>query len=230
VTATMSPRQHETGMRNSRSEIRAVRRAERDGSGPVRHERPVQRNPGAVGAWGLFGEVLVTGLLIALVGVALITLPAALAAGVRHLRRYVDADDSRLSFFWQDVRRALLPGSLVGAGVLVLCVVLLIDIDLARSGVLPGGPAVEIVGWLGLAVLAVVVLGAAGDWNVERGWRGALRMVPARVHADFAGALYLIATAGFVAVATWALFPLIVPALGCAALAIVAIPQRRRHR
>jgi hypothetical protein len=33
----------------------------------------------------------------------------------------------------------------------------------------------------------------------------------------------------FVGIATWMLVPMIVPAIGCAALAVVAIPTRRRR-
>lgn len=174
----------------------------------------------------MLGEVLLTGLLMGLVSIPIVTLPAALAAGIRHLRRHVAAEDSRLALFWNDVRRAVLPGAVVGAGVLVLTLLLLLDIDLARSGFLPGGVVVEIVGWAGLAVLAIVLLAAAGVWSPEGGWRAALGAVPAVVRADLFGAAYLVAAAGFAVVVTWALAPLIVPALGCVALAVVALPSR----
>ena len=50
------------------------------------------------------------------------------------------------------------------------------------------------------------------------------------VRLDVPGALYLAATAAFVVIVTWALVPLVIPALGCAALAVVAVPERpRRH-
>ncbi|MGA7147244.1 MAG: hypothetical protein WBX17_02000, partial [Microbacterium sp.] len=65
-------------------------------------------------------------------------------------------------------------------------------------------------------------------WSPEVGWRGALREGRAALGADLRGALYLAATAVFVGVAAWMLVPLIMPALGCAALAVVAIPVRRR--
>ncbi|MCC2594040.1 hypothetical protein LKO27_11550 [Tessaracoccus sp. OS52] len=209
---------------------RAARRAELDGSGPVREERAPEQNPGAVGKFGLFAEVLQVGLLVSLVGLLVVTLPAGLAAGVRHLRRFVAAEDSSMSLFWDDVKRALLPGAAVGAVFLALVGVLLLDINLARSGLLPGGVMVEVVGWVGLAVLAVALLAAAGAWNPADGWRGALRRVPGLVVADVPGALYLLATAGFVVIVTWALFPLLLPALGCAALAVVAIPGRPRRQ
>ncbi|MBD7957685.1 hypothetical protein H9651_08535 [Microbacterium sp. Sa4CUA7] len=214
----------------SRRAERAAHRAELSGAGPVREERAPAPFPGASARFALFGEVLLTGLLVTVVGLLVVTLPAGLAAGIRHMRRHVAAEDSRLQLFWADVRRALLPGAVVGAVALAATLVLLLDIDLARSGMLPGGPVIEVVGWVGLAVVALVLLSAAGAWTPESGWRAALRAVPGGVVADPAGALYLVATAGFVGVATWALVPLFLPAVGCAALAVVAIPVRRRGR
>lgn len=210
-------------------EHKAAIRADRSGSGPTLEERPAARFPGAAAKFALFGEVLMVGLLVALVGVLVVTLPAALAAGIRHLRRYVAADDSAVALFWKDVRTALPAGSVVGLFALVATVILLLDIDLARSGFLPGGMLVEVVGWVGLAAVAVALLAAASAWSPALGWRGAVRAVPRAVAGDIPGALYLLATAGFVVVVTWALLPLLIPALGMAALAAVAIPERRRR-
>ena len=106
----------------------------------------------------------------------------------------------------------------------------MLDIDLAGSGALPGGIAIAVVGWVGLAAVAVTLLAAAGAWTPGAGWRTAVRGVPAALRADVAGALFLVATAVFVGVVTWVLVPLVIPALGCAALAVVAIPERRRRR
>lgn len=214
----------------SRREERAARRAALSGSGPTRGDEQPARFPGAGARFALFGEVMLTGLLITLVGVMIITLPAGLAAGVRHMRRFIAAEDSRLELFWADVKKAIVPGLALGAGALVLALVLLLDIDLARSGFLPGGSVIEIVGWVGLVALALALLAAAGMWTPERGWRGALRAIPRLLRADIRGALYLAVTVMFVGVTTWALVPLFIAAIGCAALAVVAIPERRRDR
>ncbi|MFB8892147.1 MULTISPECIES: hypothetical protein [Microbacterium] len=213
----------------TRREERAAVRADRSGSGPTLEGRPQLRHPGAVGAFALLGEVLLIGLLIGGVSLAVVTLPVALAAGVRHLRRYVAADDSRLSLFWADVRAGLLPGAAVGLVTLVVTLILLLDIDLARSGFLPGGVVIEAVGWAGLAALAVALLTAAGSWSPELGWRGAVRAIPDAARGDVVGSLYLLATAAFVVIVTWALPPLFVAGIGCAALAVVAIPARPRR-
>jgi hypothetical protein len=217
-------------MARSRKAERAARRAERSGAGPVREGYDPGRNPGAVSAFGLLGEVMMTGLLVTIVGLLVVTLPAGLAAGIRHLRRFVAAEDSRPALFWADVRAGILPGTVVGVIAAGIAAVLGLDILLASGGALPGGEIIAVVGWVGLALLATAVLLAAGAWRPEHGWRGAVRAIPAAVRADVAGALYVVATAVFVGVATWALIPLFIPAIGCAALAVVAIPARARGR
>ena len=214
----------------TKREEKAARRADLSGAGPVREERAPMRFPGATGAFALFGEVLLTGLLIAVGGVLLVTLPAALAAGIRHLRRYLNAEASPQRRFWQDYLKALPAGLIIGAAGLSIVLLLVLDINLAGSGDLPGGIAIAAVGWVGLAAAAVTLLAAAGAWSPGTGWRPALRGVPAALVADLTGVLFLVATAIFVCVVTWVLLPLVIPALGCAALAVVAIPARRRRR
>ncbi|MBM7503917.1 hypothetical protein ACFPER_10545 [Agromyces aurantiacus] len=213
----------------SRTSERAARRAERSGSGPVRSGAAPARFPGATSAFGLLGEVLLIGLLVTLVALPVVTLPVALAAGVRHLRRFLKAEASSMGAFWADVRAGLAGGIAVGAASVVLVLVLLVDLDLANSGALPGGPLIGAVGWVGLAAAALALFTAAGRWTPARGWRRALRSVPRSVGADPIGAAYLVATAVFAVVVTWQLLPLIVPALGCVALAIVAVPERPRR-
>ena len=213
-----------------RRRLRAARHADVSGSGPTLDEREPSRFPGAKGAFALFGEVLLTGLLITVAGLAVITLPAALAAGIRHLRRYVNAEQSHARTFWHDYRRALPGGLVVGVVAVILALVLMLDIDLAGSGLLPGGPAVAVVGWAGLAAGAVALLTAAGTWTPERGWRTALRSIPHAIAADPIGAVYLAAAAVLAGVVTWMLIPLIIAGLGCAAFAVVAVPERRGRR
>lgn len=212
-----------------RAAERAARRAALSGSGPTRDDSVAEaRFPGARSSFGLLGEVLLIGILVALVSLPVLTLPAALAAGVRHLRRYLKAEDSALDRFWRDVRAGLVGGLGIGAASVVLVLVLALDIDLASTGLLPGGPIVGLVGWLGLAALSLVLFTAAGRWTPELGWLEALKAVPSALRGDVAGAAYLVATAGFAGVVTWQLIPLVIPALGCIALAIVAVPERPR--
>jgi hypothetical protein len=212
----------------SRREEKAARRADLSGAGPVRGDREPLRFPGVAGGFAFFGEVLTVGLLVAAGGILLVTLPASLAAGVRHLRRYLNAEASPQRRFWRDYLAALPGGTAVGSVALLLVVLLALDIDLANSGALPGGAAVGVVGWAGLAMAAIVLLLAAGLWTPETTWRAALRAVPGAVTADLRGALFLAAAAALVCVLTWVLVPLVIPALGCAVLAVIAVPARRR--
>lgn len=216
------------GTRADRRAERAAVRADRSGSGPVLEERPPARFPGAAAKFALFGEVLLIGLLVLVVGALIVTLPVALAAGIRHLGRYVAAEDSRLGLFWRDVRAGLAGGAVVGLVALVIAAVLGVDILLARTGMLPGGVVIEAVGWTGLAALAVALLVAAGAWEPTAGWRQAVRDVPAIIRGDVRALAFYIAAVALVVILTWMLPPLLPAALGCAVLAVVAVPHRRR--
>ncbi|WOF24291.1 hypothetical protein N8K70_06370 [Microbacterium betulae] len=206
---------------------RTARRAAASGSGPT-HDAP-GRNPGASGGFALFGEVLLTGVLVTAAGLPVVTLPAALAAGSRHLRRFARAEGSSLRAFGADLRAALPGGLPVGAVAAAIVAVLALDVVLAVSGALPGGGIVGAIGWALLAALGGAVLAVSGAWTPETGWRPAVRALPASVARDVPGALYLVAAACFVGLAAWMLVPLVVPALGCAALASVAVPERPRR-
>lgn len=210
-----------------RRAARAAARDARSGAGPTRDGAEPGPNPGAAAKFGLFGEVLTVGLMMTLVALPVVTLPIALAAGIRHLRRFVAAEDSRSTLFWADVRAGLLCSLGVGVPAAILAAVLTIDILLAGTGALPGGQVIAVVGWAGLVLLAVALLIAAGEWEPETGWRTAIRAVPQVAIADPVGTLYLAATAVFVGVVTWMLVPVVIAGLGCAALAVVAVPERR---
>ena len=208
---------------------RASKREARSGAGPTVAGIEPGANPGATAKFGLFGEVLTIGLMMTVVALGVVTLPIALAAGIRHLRRFVAAEDSRAGFFWADIRAGILPSLVIGVPAVLIATVLTIDVVLAGSGVLPGGEAIAVIGWAGLLVLAVAVLMTAGAWSPSLGWVAALRSVPGTIRGDVAGAAYIAAAAIFTGVVTWALAPLFIAGIGCAALAVVAVPARRRR-
>lgn len=216
-------------MSEERRARRAATREARSGAGPTVSGVEPGVNPGATAKFGLFGEVLTIGLMMTVVALGVVTLPIALAAGIRHLRRFVAAEDSRAGLFWEDVRAGILSSLVVGVPAAVIAAVLTIDVLVAGSGALPGGQAIAVVGWAGLLVLSVALLAAAGAWSPSLGWIGAVRAVPSVVRADAAGAAYLAAAAVFTGVVTWALAPLFIAGIGCAALAVVAVPARRRR-
>ena len=113
----------------------------------------------------------------------------------------------------------------------MLTAILLLDIDLANSGMLPGGAAIAVIGWAGLVVAAVALLAAAGAWSPgARLARCAARACRRRCAPTSAAPSSSRRPPASSASSTWMLVPLIVPALGCAALAVVAIPERRRAR
>ena len=208
---------------------RAARRAELLGIGPTSTERPEARWPGATARFALFGEVLAVGLMVTLLALPLVTIPLAFGVGIRHLRRFLRAESSTLGSAWSDTRRGFLGSLPIGFALLVALLVLGIDLAVAADRIIPFPDLVGLVGWLGLAVVAVTVLTASFHWAPESGWRAALRLTPPTWRTDPAGVAYLLAAVAFVAVVSWQLAPLIVPGLGCLVFAIVAIPERPRR-
>jgi len=216
-----------TRARQLRRTEQANRRAAASGSGPAK-QAPA-RFPGAQNRFALLGEVLTAGILVTVASVPLVTMPAALVAGTGHLRRFLSGEESTLGLAVRDFKKAFAGGTVVAIATLALTLVLLLDIDLANSGALPGGALIGLVGWLGLAAVGLALFTAAGLWTPDAGWRGAILGLPTAVRTDPAGAAYTIATGVFAVVVSWQLAPLIVPALGCVVLAIVAIPERPRR-
>ena len=212
----------------TRKQRRAAARADTEGFGPTRAGWVPHAWPGAHGGFTLWGEVLLTGIMITLAALPLVTAPAAAAAGARHLTKHLRGEASPWADFWSDVKAGALGGAALALVTAVIATVLVVDIQLAGTGLLPGATAIAVIGWLGLTALAVVVMAAIGQWDPDGGWQSAVLRGLAQLRGDLGGAAYLASTAGFVGVATWALPALLVPALGCAALAIVAIPARPR--
>lgn len=187
-------------------------------------------SPGALTAFQLWGEVMLTGVMVTVAGLLVVTLPAALAAGVRHLRLYIKGEGSPWADFWADVKRALAGSVVVGLVWVLLSAVLGFNIMLARTGALPGGVGVGVFSWLLLMVAAVVVALAAQHWEPADGWRPSLRKAWDYAREDPTGIVYIAIAVGLTAFLTWTLAPLLVPALGCLTLALVATPMRARRR
>ena len=79
---------------------------------------------------------------------------------------------------------------------------------------------------IGFWVVALLV--AAGAWEPSAGWRQAVRDVPAIIRGDVRALAFYVAAVALVVILTWMLPPLLPAALGCAVLAVVAVPHRRR--
>ena len=128
------------------------------------------------------------------------------------------------------MRAALLGGIGIGAASVVLAAVLALDIDLAGSGVLPGGPVVGVVGWVGLAALVLALFTAAGRWTPSSAGCGALQGRAARASRRPGRGGVPRRDGGVRRDRHVAAVPLVIPALGCVALAIVAVPERPSRR
>ncbi len=173
----------------------------------------------------LFAECLLVGVLVTVAMVPLITVLPAFAAGCAHLRAHLDEEDTSIRA-WGERFRAALRGSwmvsLAGLGVLLL---FWLDLAISQAG-LPGGNLVAAV--CGLGILALVVVGsrAAATWRPGADWRGLVRQAAHRATSDLSGSLLVVFGLFIVVVVTWQLPVLLIPALGCLALALVAVERR----
>ena len=197
---------------------------------PTQHVTRTARFPGAAGAFALLGEVLVTGVLVAVCSLPLVTLPAAIAAGVRHLDRYLHARDSRVSLFLRDVRSSLRKGGLLLGVTTVLAVgAMLLQIVVVPTLGMPGADAFVIVAAALILVVLMLVTAASAAWAPTRAWRYAATIGSARLVADPVGAVLTAVAVALTALAGWQLPPLVVPAIGCLCFALVVVRARRRR-
>ena len=186
--------------------------------------------PGAEGKFALFAEVLWMGILTVAGGLLLITLPAAIVASTRHLHRYLLAERSTFGQWWSDFVTALRTGWVVGLTTTALAAVLLFNLLLAGTQVLPGWQAVFAVGLVALAALALTLLQSAVRWTPEKGWRQAVRDGLQAFASDPGAIVPLIVALVLTVVVTWQLPPLIVPGMGCLVFAVLVVKERERRR
>ncbi|MFE7907475.1 hypothetical protein [Streptomyces albogriseolus] len=183
-------------------------------------------------AWGrfaLFAECLLTGVWIALAALPLVTYPAALAAGARHLRRHLAHEQGGWREFTADFRAAVRGGWLVGLAGWAAVAVVWTDLRAVRAG-LPGGPLVGVVGVLALIGAAAALLRAAALWRPGVPWRPLMARAGRHTVRDPAGSFLLIGGLAVVVCSAWFSTPLAVPVLGAVAAAAVAVEERHRHR
>ncbi|MFV2143578.1 MULTISPECIES: hypothetical protein [Isoptericola] len=183
----------------------------------------------------LFAEVAITGVLVAVGSIALVTLVPSLAAGVAHLRREVSGRETSVRRFaveWWAAARALWP---LGLATLALAVLLIGDWQLAASGVVPGATVVAVVVALFAAGAVAVVLRAVGAWSDDDGepvpgatTRGTLSVATQRAADDLTGSALLAAAVLMAGVLVWMLVPLVLVVGGLLALAVVGVEVRRR--
>lgn len=186
--------------------------------------------PGAEGKFALFAEVLWMGILTVAGGLLIITLPAAISASTRHLHRYLLAERSTLGQWWSDFLSALRTGWVVGLTTTALAAILLFNLLLAGTQVLPGWQAVFAVGLAALTALALALLQSAVRWMPSTGWRQAVRSGVGSFATDPGAIVPLIVALVLTVVVTWQLPPLIVPGMGCLVFAVLVVKERERRR
>lgn len=203
-----------------------------------------RRVPGE-GRFALLGETLLTGLLVLVGSLPLVTLPAALAAGVAHLRRHLGGYDTSVRTFVRDWLAAVRSLWLLGVFLLLAVVVVVLNTGLTTSGALPGSSVVRWVTWAVAVCAAVVLVRAAAAWSDDDaasgsaaapatpatvGVRGLLSHGAARTRDDVAGSALLVAALAMCVVLVWMLTPLVLVTGGLLSLAAVAVETRRADR
>ncbi|MEV0642586.1 hypothetical protein AB0I77_48315 [Streptomyces sp. NPDC050619] len=179
--------------------------------------------------FAVFAECLLTGVWIAVASLGIVTYPAAVAAGARHLRRRITHESGGWREFVADFRAAVRRGWLAGLAGWAAAAAVWVDVQAVRAGI-PGGPLVGAIGVFALIGLAVAGLRAAAVWTPGAAWRGLLAEAGRRTVLDPAGSFLLVGGLAVVAVSAWFVAPLAVPVLGAVAAAAVAVEERYRHR
>lgn len=207
------------------------------------HEQPERgRRVAGESRFALLGETLLTGLLVLVGSLPVVTLPAALAAGVAHLRRHLGGYDTSVRTFGRDWLAAVRELWLLGVFLVVAVVVVVVNTGLTTSGALPGSSAVRWVTWAAAACAAVILVRAAAAWSDDDpapgseatpgtgGVRQLLSRGATRFRDDVTGSALLVAALAMCAVLVWMLAPLVLVTGGLLSLAAVAIETRRANR
>jgi len=172
-------------------------------------------------------DVLVTGLLVAVAALPVVTAYVAVCAGILTLRRAAERDGGVRVRDYVKALRAV-AGSGVWPFLAPVCVggLALVDLATLRAG-LPGsrmlGPAMIVA----LGLVAVVLLRAGAMWHPGQRWPVVLAAAAVRVRRDPAGSILLLLAVMATGVLAASLGPLIWPLLpGMPVLATVAVERR----
>lgn len=208
--------------------------------------------------FALLGETLLTGLLVLVGSLPVVTLPAALAAGSAHLRRHLGGYDTSVRTFARDWLAAARSLWVLGALLPLAAGAVVVNTGLTASGVLPGSSAVRWVTWGAAACAAVVLVRTAAAWSddepapaspgtspgtslgTEPGYRPGLVSGPGvwvlvsrgavRARDDLTGSALVLAALVMCVVLVWMLTPLVLVTGGLLSLAAVAVETRRVRR
>lgn len=197
--------------------------------------------------FALLGETLLTGLLVLVGSLPVVTLPAALAAGCAHLRRHLGGYDTSVRTFARDWLAAARSLWVLGALLPLAAGAVVVNTGLTASGVLPGASVVRWVTWGAAACVAVVLVRAAAAWSDDEPAPGSPGTEPGlvsgpggvwvlvsrgavRARDDLSGSALVLAALVMCVVLVWMLTPLVLVTGGLLSLAAVAVETRRVRR
>lgn len=204
-----------------------------DSTTPAAH----QHEPIPVNRFVLFSETLLAGLLVLVLSIPLVTIPAAYAAGIAHLKRHLAGRDDSVRGLWSLFKEAL-PGSWkLGLTTAAAAVVIVLNLLLAWVGQLPGRGVVLPATLVLAAGAAIVLLRTASAWSDGQPtgatgnnmWHQALRTGKDISLRDWTGSLLLAAALFCAVVFVWMLAALFVVVPGTLILAAAAV-KLRSHR
>ncbi|UFU02555.1 hypothetical protein LQF12_13810 [Ruania suaedae] len=176
----------------------------------------------------LFAEVMSTAVVVLVLCLPVLTVPAALAAGVTHLRRHLEGRSDTVRELLADFARQVRGSWLLAAGALLLASALVLNLDIARFTALPGAEVIRIVSIAGLATLVLVLVRAIELRGLQPGsWRAAVPAGARLALADPVGSVLVLTAVGLCVTITWMYALLVILAPGLLTFAIVGVASRR---
>jgi hypothetical protein len=182
--------------------------------------------------FALFGEVLLTGVLVALASLGVVTaLPAAIA-GSAHLRRYLAGTGGGRSAVLHDLTTALTRLRAASVGLPTVAVLMYWNITTCLRAPVAGGRGVAVACAGITAAVVVTAVRMVGSWAPTRpaGSGAAVREAALLGVSDPAGTALLAATVLGVAAFCWMLPLLVLLAPGLLVFAAIAVEHRRLSR
>lgn len=195
-----------------------------------------------VNKFALLSETLLLGVCLFVLGLPLVTAPAAYAAGAAHMERHVSGRPDTIASLWEDFKAAL-PGSWK-FGLLALGAALVVGVNLLLAGSqqLPGGKAVLFATVVLAGGISVLLLRSAGLWQEERArsagqaastagpaaWAAAWTRAKREAAGDWIGTVLLLAALAMCLAFIWMLPPLVFIVPGALTLAVVSVQYRQR--
>lgn len=176
--------------------------------------------------FALFGEVLLVGVIVAVLSVPVVTAVPVLAVAVRHLRRHLVGEPDSVCRMLRDLPAALRDLWPLGLLTPAALAVLAYNVWFATSGARPGGLGIGVVSAAVAIAVVVVALRVAGAWIPgQHLWRS-VRAAARCARLDLGGSALLVAAVVMCGALVWMLTPLVLAVGGLLALAVLAVEHR----